>query len=444
MKKRLFMIIAIMTIVAMAVVGLVACVDNNGGSTDSNGGSTDNNGGGGNVEEPTPITETAGVNINNFRTELEKNTLTLSVNNKEIVNGETDIDSYVVEYEPTKSRHTYTIDGVKTHSYLYKLGNQYIDVDSGLNVRHKDSNDGLSDLFLFIAPNAGDFFEIEDSKYRVKTDKYEDYLKKLLNRDELPEESFLSSYKQILASMRIEFKEDSISVSYSNKDDSEGESIEEHCSYIITKIGSTSVTIPQEILDLPVHGISINNINKLNTISYTASIKTDRDGETSERIVEYTHAQNESRLSSYVKGNDDKLYIWQESGTKFYMAQQNSEGIVKSEAPSNLLFDVVDMIEDIVKFDYFELSNGKYIVKESEIENYFNSDMKNLMTLFKGDMDAIRAYIKSIELNIGKEITLTYEQTRNGSTKKETITLNNFVTTNISIPDSIVNMPVTE
>lgn len=443
MKKRLFMIIAIMTIVAMAVVGLVACDgDNNNGGGNSGG---ENNGGGnnggGNVEEQTPITETAGLNINNLRTELEKKTFSVKVEEKEISDGVTDTVAYNEEYEPTKSKRTYIVDGIEstTSQYLYQLGNKFIVVGTDLSVQVVNFNDGTSDLTMFIAPNASDLFEIKDGKYSIKTDNYEDYCKKLSNDEELPDEEMWNIYKQIFASMRIEFKADSISINF----EYENESIRQ-TALTLTKIGSTSVTIPQEILDLPVHGISINNINKLNTISYTASIKTDRDGETSERIVEYTHAQNESRLSSYVKGNDDKLYIWQESGTKFYMAQQNSEGIVKSEAPSNLLFDVVDMIEDIVKFDYFELSNGKYIVKESEIENYFNSDMKNLMTLFKGDMDAIRAYIKSIELNIGKEITLTYEQTRNGSTKKEIITLNNFVTTNISIPDSIINMPVTE
>lgn len=438
MKKRLFMIIAIMTIVAMAVVGLVACDgDNNNGGGNSGG----ENNGGGNAEE-TPITETAGLNINNLRTELEKKTFTLKVEEKEITDGNTEILAYKEEYEPTKSKRTYIVDGIErsTSQYLYQLGNKYIVVGTDLSVRVASFNDGLVDLTMFIAPNAEDLFEKKDGKYSIKIDKYEDYYKKLSNDEELPDEEMWNTYKQIFASMRIEFKADSISINF----EYEKGSTEVQNSYNFTKIGSTTVTIPQEILDLPVHGISINNINKLNTISYTASIKTDRDGEISERIVEYTYAQNESRLSSYVKGNDDKLYIWQESGTKFYMAQQNSEGIVKSEAPSNLLFDVVDMIEDIVKYDYFELINGKYIVKESEIENYFKSDMKNLMTLFKGDMDAIRAYIKSIELNIGKEITLTYEQTRNGSTKKETITLNNFITTNVNIPDSIINMPVTE
>lgn len=431
MKKRLFMIIAIMTIVAMAVVGLVAC--------DKDKNKDDNKDKGDKA-----ITETAGININNFCTELEKKTFTLSVNNKEIVDGETDIDSYITEYEPTKSKDTFTIDGEKKYSYTYKLGDKYIVVDSGLSVRYRDFNDDLYDLVMFIAPNAGDLFEIEDGKYRVKTDKFDDYLKKLSNSDELPEEPYLSLYKKVLTSMRIEFKKDSISVSYSYKDDSEGESREAYNSYTITKIGSTTVTIPQEILDLPVHDITdLYEIYKLNSINYSASMKTESNGITKEELIKYNYEVYKSCLSYNIKGSDDMTYIWEDTD-KYYMAKQSNGETIKSETSSSMIQDVVNKLNNtITRPDYFELKDGKYTIIESDIDNYISSN-PNLVILFNKDMDALKNYIKSIEVTLGKEITMSYSMTIDGKTTKTTLTISDFHTTTVSVPDSIINMPLTK
>lgn len=443
MKKRLFMIIAIMTIVAMAVVGLVACDgDNNNGGGNSGG---ENNGGGnnggGNVEEK-PITETAGLNINNLRTELEKKTFTLKMEGKEITDGVTDTVAYNEEYEPTKSKRTHIVDGIEstTSQYLYQLGNKFIVVETDLSVRVASFNDGLVDLTMFIAPNASDLFEIKDGKYSIKNDKYEDYYKKLSNDEELPDEAMWNTYKQIFASMRIEFKADSISINFSYVN----ESTEVQNSYNFTKIGSTTVTIPQEILDLPVHGIKdLDDIIKLNNINYSANMKTEKNGITEEMFIKYNYEFNKTRLSHNMKGSDDMTYIWQDID-KYYMAQQNNGETIKSETSSSMLQDVVNIFNDTI-YDsrYFELKDGKYMIIESEIDNYIrrNSD---LMYLFKFDVNAIKDYVKSIEIIFGNEITLSYTRTIKGETTKTTLTVSDFHTTTVSIPDSIINMPVTE
>lgn len=430
MKKRLFMIIAIMTIVAMAVVGLVAC--------DKDKNKDDNKDKGDKA-----ITETAGININNFRAELEKKTFTLSVNNKEIVDGETDIDSYITEYEPTKSKDTFTIDGVKVYTYTYKLGDKYIIVDSDLSVRYRDFNDDLYDLVMFIAPNAGDLFEIEDGKYRVKTDKYEDYLKKLSNRDELPEEPYLSLYNKVFASMRIEFKKDSISVSHSYKDDSEGESREAYNSYTITKIGSTTVTIPQEILNLPVHDISdLYDIDKLDYINYSANLKMESNGKvTQDTKIKYFYEDGKSRLSFILKDSNDMNYAW-EHENKYYTASQDGDFIEKKESDSATLRIVSGMIDEIVGYSQncFELKDGKFIVGENNIDQYIRENRINGFA----DINAARDYVRSISISLGKDIVLSYTTIEAGTPMKVTLTISDFHTTTVSVPDSIINMPVTK
>lgn len=240
MKKRLFMIIAIMTIVAMAVVGLVACDgdDNNGGGNNGGGNTGGSNNGGGNTETK-PITETAGLNINNICEELANKSFTMNSAGSDV---------YALEYEPTKSIETRDINGESKKCYIYKRENDFVIIDFDLIVDTFTANDQLADITGFIAPNAEDFFEIKDGKYNIKTDKYEDYYKTLRNEEELPYEDMWDIYTQIFTSMRIEFKADSISISYQY--DTEGMTTK--ASFDIKKIGSTSVTIPQEILDLPV------------------------------------------------------------------------------------------------------------------------------------------------------------------------------------------------
>lgn len=442
MKKRLFMIIAIMTIVAMAVVGLVACDDNNNNGGGNNGGGNNGGGdnGGGNVEE-TPITETAGLNINNLRTELEKKTFTLRVEGKEITDGNTDIVAYKEEYEPTKSKRTFIVDGIESTSsqYLYQLGNKFVVVGTDLSVRVVSFNDGLVDLTMFIAPNASDLFEIKDGKYSIKIDKYEDYYKKLSNDEELPDEEMWNTYKQIFASMRIEFKADSISINFSYVN----ESTEVQNSYNFTKIGSTTVTIPQEILDLPVHGIrDLDDINKLNNYNYSANIKTEKNGTTEEMLIKYYNEFNKNRLSYNMKGSDDMTFIWQDTD-KYYMAQQNNGETIKSETSSSEIQKVVNIFSNIIyRSSYFELKDGKYMIIESEIDDYIRRN-PDLMKMFNFDVNAIKDYVKSIEITFGNEITLSYTRTINSETTKTTFVVSDFHTTTVSVPDSIINMPVT-
>lgn len=437
MKKRLFMIIAIMTIVAMAVVGLVACDrDKNNGGGNNGGG----NNGGGNTEEKA-ITETAGLNINNLRTELEKKTFTLKVEEKEITDGNTDIVAYKEEYEPTKSKTTYIVDGVENtkSQYLYQLGNKYIVVGTDLSVRVASFNDGLVDLTMFIAPNAEDLFEIKDGKYRVKTDKFEDYIKIIIGSDELPEEPTLGLYKQVLTSMRIEFKADSISINFSYVN----ESTEVQNSYNFTNIGSTTVIIPQELLDLPVHGIKdLDAITRLNNYNYSANIKTEKNGSTEEMLIKYYYDFDKTRLSYNINGSDDMTYIWQDTD-KYYMAQQNNGETIKSETTSSEIQKVVNIFNNIIyRSSYFELKDGKYMIIESEIDDYIRRN-PDLRKFFNGDMKAIKDYVKSIEITFGNEITLSYTRTIDGETTKTTLTVSDFHTTTVSVPDSIINMPVT-
>lgn len=437
MKKRLFMIIAIMTIVAMAVVGLVACDDNNNNGGGNNGGG---NNGGGNVEE-TPITETAGLNINNLRTELEKKTFTLRVEGKEITDGIADIVAYKEEYEPTKSKRTYIVDGIErtASQYLYQLGNKFIVVGTDLSVRVASFNDGLVDLTMFIAPNAEDLFEIKDGKYSIKNDKYEDYYKKLSDDEELPDEAMWNTYKQIFASMRIEFKADSISINFSYVN----ESTEVQNSYNFTKIGSTTVIIPQEVLDLPVHGIKdLDAITRLNNYNYSANIKTEKNGSTEEMLIKYYYDFDKTRLSYNINGSDDMTYIWQDTD-KYYTAQQKNGETIKFETSLVVMQDVVNIFNDIIyRSSYFELKDGKYMIIESEIDDYIRRN-PDLMKFFNGDMKAIKDYVKSIEITFGNEITLSYTRTIDGETTKTTLTVSDFHTTTVSVPDSIINMPVT-
>lgn len=240
MKKRLFMIIAIMAIVAMAVVGLVACDgDNNNGDNNNGGGNSGGeNNGGGNAEEK-PITETLGLNINNLREALAKKSFTMNVTGDEV---------YTLEYEPTKSIETRDIDGVSKKSYIYKRENDFVSVDFDLTVDTFTANETLAKITMFIVPNAEDLFVIKDGKYSIKNDKYEDYYKKLRDEEELPNEEMWEVYTQVFTSMRIEFKADSISISYQI----ESELLPTNVSFEIKKIDNTSVIIPQEILDLPV------------------------------------------------------------------------------------------------------------------------------------------------------------------------------------------------
>lgn len=443
MKKRLFMIIAIMTIVAMAVVGLVACDGNNNNGGGNSGGENNGGGnnGGGNVEE-TPITETAGLNINNLRTELENKTFTLKVEEKEITDGNADVVAYVKEYEPTKSKTTYIVDGVESTNsqYLYQLGNKFIIVGTDLSVRVASFNDGLVDLTMFIAPNAEDLFEIKDGKYSIKNDKYEDYYKKLSDDEELPDEAMWNTYKQIFASMRIEFKADSISINFSYVN----ESTEVQNSYNFTKIGSTTVTIPQELLDLPVHGIKdLDAITRLNKYNYSANIKTEKNGTTEEMLIKYYYDFDKTRLSYNINGSDDMTYIWQDTD-KYYMAQQSNGETIKSETSSSEIQKVVNIFNNIIyRSDYFELKDGKYMIIESEIDDYIRRN-PDLMKLFKFDVKAIKDYVKSIEITFGNEITLSYTRIIDGETTKTTLTVSDFHTTTVSVPDSIINMPVTE
>lgn len=240
MKKRLFMIIAIMTIVAMAVVGLVACDrdKNNGGGNSGGENNGGGNNGGGNVEEK-PIIETAGLNINNICEELANKSFTMNVAGDDV---------YTLEYEPTKTIETREINGESKKSYIYKRENDYVSVDFDLTVDTFTADERLVEITMFIASNAGDLFEIKDGKYSIKIDKYEDYYKKLKNAEELPGEALWEVYTQVFTSMRIEFKADSISISYQI----ESELMPTNVSFEIKKIDSTNVTIPQEILDLPV------------------------------------------------------------------------------------------------------------------------------------------------------------------------------------------------
>lgn len=450
MKKRLFMIIAIMTIVAMAVVGLVACVDNNGGANNggsdngggNNGGSDNgggNNGGGGNAQ----ITETAGLNINNFRTELEKKNFTLKSEITRNNGGENKVNSKTLEYEPTKWKETEVINGENSVSYLYQLGDTNIRVEPDLSLSIA-ANDVLYEVIFVVVPNVGDIYDLTDGIYTVNKDKYEDYYKALYDDDEdvIPDEEYWTLFKILFASLKMQFKENSILLSYSMPSNS-GNS--ESYSFEITKIGNTSVTIPQEILDIPVHGLTIDRLYELNYRSYTANLKNESDGVVKEdRIIKYYHDYNNSScLSSYLKDSNDMIYIW-ESENKYYKATQEGESITKEETERAKLHAVTETIEKIVGDDYrcFELKEGKYMVAENEIENYLRSH-SDLYTLFLGDTDAINEYIKSIEFTLGKDITLSYTRTIKGVTTKTTLTISDFYTTTTSVPDSIINMPVT-
>lgn len=456
MKKKLFMIIAIMIIVTMAVVGLAACIDNNGGGNnggsdngdnnngsgniDNNGGNTDNGGG---VEEVTPITETAGININNFRNELGKRKLTMSSNLKFIENKKVSTLETLLEYEPTKSKETKSEDGKSIVNYVYSVDNKKILIDNDFNLNIIDEMEELHIATDYIAYNAGDLFELKEGKYCIKTVKYEEYFKKLYNVDALPDATMWEIFKLTFASIRIEFKSDSIIIDYGYNIGDNGSQF--NC--VITKIDNTNVVIPQEILDMPIHGVKINNTNSLYVMNYTATLKEEVNGVATESELKFCNDNNKPRLAFYVKGEADiKVYVWEEiinGQTEYFIATRENGEIIKEYAFRDDLYVIVDMLNGIVGTgEYFELKEGKYVVKEDSIEDYINS--YNLNDIFSGDLDAARAYVSSIEYYIGKDtITLSYEKTEYSETTKTTLTINDFHTTTTSIPNSIKNLPIT-
>lgn len=345
MKKRLFMVIAVMTIIAMAVVGLVACIDNNGGGNNGGSDNGDNNNGGDNTEVETPITETAGLNINNFRNELATKSLTLKYTENSTISGMSSTKVSILEYEPTKWKQTQVINGKNIVDYLYKLGDKYVRVDADLNVYNNAVNDALAIVTMFIAPNASDLFELKSGKYSVKTDKFVDYYYKIVFDNEvLPSEGEWNFYKLVFESLRIEFMYDSISVSFASRRGAD----EAQAIFEITKIGGTSVVIPQEILDLPVHGLTIDRLSDLRKMSYTANLIIESAGEVVEdSFVKFNYEQGHSCLSSYLKGSNDMLYVW-ENENKYYIAMQENDIITKEETVRDNLYGVVEMIENIV------------------------------------------------------------------------------------------------